>query len=279
MLNKTSFEDFFNSLMQTNRSLDFFTDFDKAYKNRNKLELNLNILNNLLGKDDLLGAIKFLFTEGHSEIFADLPILIGVRKNKENIVLDENQQPKEMQEFLKTPESIFKFIQLTGLEIVFKDKNVKDLKDYVFGVEVGLDSNGRKNRGGKIMENHLINIFTQNKIDFKTQVKTDEIKQIQDILGSDIKKFDFTVYTKTKTFLIETNFYNTQGSKPNETDRAYIMLADKFKDNKEFAFIWITDGKGWGSSKNKLEEAYKKVEMYNLANLNNFIEKVKCQNS
>lgn len=279
MLNKTKFEDFFNRLVQTNRRLDFFTNFEKAYRNKNKLEYSLNVLNNLLGKKDLLKAIEFLFEQGQSKVFEDLTILIGVRKTKKELVLDENHQYKELKEFLTTPEDIFKFIQQTGLEVVFKDQNVRDLKDYVFGVEVGLDSHSRKNRGGDLMENYLTNLFKSNELNFKKQVKTDDIKKVQEILGADIKVFDFVIYTKNKTFLVEANFYNTQGSKPNETNRAYMLLADKFKDNKDFSFIWITDGKGWFSSKNKLEEAYKKVEMYNLTNLNEFIEKVKWQNS
>ena len=40
----------------------------------------------------------------------------------------------------------------TGLFDLLKNHIIRDLVDYVTGVETGLDSNGRKNRGGHLME-------------------------------------------------------------------------------------------------------------------------------
>ena len=44
------------------------------------------------------------------------------------------------------------FLVNSGIGAILKDKKVKNLVDYATGVEVGLDSNGRKNRGGTLME-------------------------------------------------------------------------------------------------------------------------------
>ena len=46
-----------------------------------------------------------------------------------------------------------KFMRKTGLFDLMENHIVNNLVDYVTGIETGLDSNGRKNRGGHLMEN------------------------------------------------------------------------------------------------------------------------------
>jgi type II restriction enzyme len=42
-----------------------------------------------------------------------------------------------------------------------------------------------------------------------------------------------------------------------------------------FEFVWITDGVGWKSAKNKLQEAYSIIpSIYNLTNISDFINKI-----
>ena len=94
-------------------------------------------------------------------------------------------------------------------------------------------------------------------------------------LGSDQKIFDFVIKVGGVTYLIEANFYSTGGSKLNEVARSYIEISEKISRFNGFKFIWITDGQGWLAAKNKLEEAYKSVEIYNLANIGDFIVDVK----
>ena len=97
-------------------------------------------------------------------------------------------------------------------------------------------------------------------------------------MGTDVKRFDFVIKTKRKTYLIETNFYNSGGSKLNETARSYSDVAPKINQYENYEFVWITDGRGWLSAKNKLEEAYNTIpSMYNLSTLQNFIEKIKLE--
>ncbi len=142
-------------------------------------------------------------------------------------------------------------------------------------IEVGLDSNARKNRSGKVIENHLSGLFIQAQLNFKEQVDIREFEDLRQAFGNDIKKFDFVVCGKDKTYFIEANFFS--GSKLNEVARSYQDLALKFEAFPNYEFIWITDGTGWLDAKNKLQEAYKSVEIYNLSNVNDFISKVqKC---
>ncbi len=148
--------------------------------------------------------------------------------------------------------------------------------DYVFGVEVGLDSNARKNRGGHIMEGLVANILTANGIPFEQEVYYTEFPEIVRALGADNKRFDFVIRTPQKVYLIEANFYTGGGSKLNEVARSYSELAPKINAVPGFEFVWITDGIGWESARNKLEEAFAHIpSVYNLTNINTFIEKLK----
>ena len=145
----------------------------------------------------------------------------------------------------------------------------------MFGIEVGLDSNARKNRSGKIMESLIAGIFKKENLKFEEQVDIKEFKNLHMAFGNDIKKFDFVIFGKNKQYFIECNFYTSGGSKLNETARVYIELAKKFNHIENKEFVWITDGKGWLQAKTKLQEAYKSVEIYNLSNISDFIKKAK----
>ncbi len=129
------------------------------------------------------------------------------------------------------------------------------------------------------MEAIISNIFTKAGLDFKEQVYIGEFPKLYKTFGDDVKKFDFVIFALNKIYCVECNFYTSGGSKLNETARAYQDLALKFEGFDEYEFIWITDGKGWLEAKSKLAEAYKKVEIYNLSNINDFVLKVKNRNA
>ena len=168
------------------------------------------------------------------------------------------------------------FLDGTGLAELFRDRKIKNLVDYVFGVEVGLDSNARKNRGGHIMENLVASIFEQNGLDYEREVYYSAFPLIEKALGADNKRFDFVLRNTHKTYLIETNFYAGGGSKLNEVARAYSELAPKINAVPGFEFVWITDGIGWKKKKNKLEEAMACIpSVYNLSTIQDLIDKVK----
>ncbi|TDJ81891.1 type II restriction endonuclease [Campylobacter volucris] len=276
MKNQLSFEKFINSLQVTNRYLGFYVDWKKCLKNKDEIEIALNHLNLLLGVGDneLQRKIEILFKE-YPKAFNVLPLLIAVRDADNEKLFNNFGQICNMNSYLQTPYKIYEFICESGLFEIFFNKKIKDLNDFVFGVEVGLDTNARKNRSGVAMENLISNIFTNSKLNFRKQVKIEDLKEIKKIFGFDIKKFDFVIFASKKTYCIECNFYSGAGSKLNEVARAYQELALKFDQFLQYEFIWITDGCGWLKAKNKLEEAYEKVEIYNLSNISDFILKVK----
>ncbi len=270
------FKIFLSQLSETNATLDYFTDFKKIKGNVNKIAIKLNQLNYLIGKTDIKAAVKELYEE-NPKAFEVLDILIAIRKNKNAKTFNNKGEIVMLDSYFTSPESICEYIEETGLGEIFRNKDVKNLVDYVFGIEVGLDTNARKNRGGENMSKAVSLFFDKAKVFYKKEVSNTAFPEILS-LGADVKRFDFVIKTKKKTYLIETNFYNGGGSKLNETARSYSDVAPKINQYESYEFVWITDGQGWLSAKNKLEEAYNIIpSMYNLSTLQNFIEKVKSE--
>lgn len=263
---------FISQLKETNATLNFFCDFNKISDNVSAIELKLNQLNYLLGKDDLNNCIKLLWEE-NKNVFDVLEILIAVRKTDNKKVIDNNEVIK-ISSLFKSVDGVIKFIHETGLDEVFKSKKIKNLVDYVFGIETGLDTNARKNRSGHIMENTVASILDSHNIPYRQEVYSSDYPELS-ILGEDEKRFDFVIETPNRTYLIEVNFYSGGGSKLNETARAYTELAPKINALNNFEFVWITDGQGWLSAKNKLEEAFYAIpSVFNLTSINDFINKI-----
>ena len=268
------FNDFLSQLSETNATLDSFTDFKKVKTNISKISIKLNQLNYLIGKEDLKQAIEELFEE-NQKVFEVLDILIAVRKNKKAKTYNREGQIVLLDSYFETSDKVYEFIEDTGLSELFKNKDIKNLVDYVFGVEVGLDTNARKNRGGENMSKAVSLFFDKAQIFYKKEVCSTEFPEITS-LGADVKQFDFVIKTKEKIYLIEANYYNSGGSKLNETARSYSDLAGKINQYPNFEFLWITDGQAWLTAKNKLEEAFSIIpSIYNLANLESFIKKIK----
>ena len=269
-----NFQLFISQLSETNVTLQEFTDFKKVSANVNRIAIKLNQLNYLIGKENLDFAIKELYEE-NPKVFEVLDILIAIRKFDKKKVLNENLSVQYIDEFFQTEAGVCEFIKKTGLAEIFRSKEISNLVDYVFGVEVGLDTNARKNRGGHNMENTIAKAFSDAGIFFKQEVYNKYFPEIES-LGEDLKRFDFVIKTTTKTYLIETNYYNGGGSKLNEVARSYSEIAPKINQYPNYEFVWITDGRGWLSAKNKLEEAFSIIpSIYNLSSLPTFIHKIK----
>ncbi|MBP8758369.1 MAG: type II restriction endonuclease [Prevotella sp.] len=271
---KEQYDEFMSQLLDTNATLDYFCDFEKISRNVNAVSIKLHQLNYLIGKEDMEAAIRQLWQENNN-VFTVLDILIAVRRKDNKKSFDKNGDLKSISSFFDSPEGVIEFIEDTGLKEVFKNKQITNLVDYVFGVETGLDTNARKNRGGDIMEKTVARIFSKNAISYKEQVSSTDYDELS-VLGVDLKRFDFVIETKTKTYFIEVNFYSSNGSKLNEVARSYSDIAPKINSINGFEFVWITDGKGWLSAKNKLEEAYNIIpSTYNLTNIGDFIKLIK----
>lgn len=262
---------FMSQLRETNATLDFYCDFPKIARNVADIEISLNTLNYLIGKDDLHAAVEALWNRD-PHVFDVMDILIATRKKDNKKYIDNDGTMHSVHSLFNSVEGVVKFIEDTGIGKVLKNKEVKDLVDYVFGVETGLDTNARKNRSGDITETLVARIFANAGITYREQVSSKEFPPIAAVLGADQKVFDFVITACDKTYLVEVNFYSGGGSKLNEVARSYTDVAPKVNGVPGFEFVWITDGIGWNSARNKLEEAFAAIpSIYNLTTIQDFI--------
>jgi type II restriction enzyme len=268
---------FMSQLKETNQTLDFFCDFGKISANVADVEMSLNTLNYLIGREDLSQGVKDIW-QRDPKVFEVLGILITVRDEGKKPVVDGDGNVVLLKSYFQSADKVEEFLCGTGLAEVFQSRRIKNLVDYVFGIETGLDTNARKNRSGHIMEGTVARILNDNDIAFRQEVYSSEFPELS-ILGTDEKRFDFFIETARKKYLIEVNFYSGGGSKLNEVARAYTELAPKVNSLTGFEFVWITDGIGWKSARNKLEEAYNTIpSVYNLTNISSFVELLKNDN-
>lgn len=268
------FDKFMSQLKETNQTLDFFCDFDKISQNVEDIKLSLCMLNSLIGASDLRKSVETLWNRDKNA-FSVMDILVAVRTHDKKKILDSIGNCVPLESMFTSIDSVMAFLEGTGLGMVLQNQQVKNLVDYVFGIETGLDTNARKNRSGHVMENTVANIFNNAGISFKQEVSSKEWPAITDVLGDDEKRFDFVVETSSKVYLIEVNFYSSGGSKLNEVARSYSDIAPKINSVEGFEFVWITDGIGWNSAKNKLQEAYGIIpSVYNLTSVEEFIDKI-----
>lgn len=275
MHTKEQFNIFMSQLKETNATLDFYCDFQKINNNVEAIAIKLNQLNYLIGQEDLDGAIRRLWDE-NPEVFSIIDILIAVRTSDKKKAIMEDGNVQLISHLFESVEGVIEYIHGTGLAAVLQNKQVKNLVDYVFGVETGLDTNARKNRSGHLMEGQVAALLEKAGIDYRQEVYSTDYSELS-VLGEDKKRFDFVIETKTCKFLIEVNFYSGGGSKLNEVARAYSELSPKINAVEGFEFVWITDGVGWVSARNKLEEAFYAIpNVYNLTTISEFIETVKA---
>ncbi len=276
---KQNFEDLIDNLKKSIADYKYYVDFDKVYKNVDKLKYELNNLNVLIGSVDIENEFRTLISK-YPETLKALPILLAVR-NSEIAFVDEYEFTIKFDNS-ESIDTYVKFMKETGLFNLLGDKKIKSVMDYVTGVEVGLDSNARKNRTGKTMENIVENFIKKvPNVEYHSQMKKEAILlkygiDIDELISNnpDVKNatkiFDFVVKTEDKLFLIETNFYGSGGSKLNETARSYKSITNDLKDVQNVYFVWITDGVGWTTAKRNLEETFEVLEhLYTLTDLEN----------
>lgn len=276
---KRNFKEWFNTFTDSIATYEYYTDFNTVYKNIDKIKVELNIMNSLVGSKNIEKDFDNLFKK-YPEIRKCLPLLIAVRE-KEIKVVDDGEKLKYNFTNIDDIELLKRFMRKTGLFDLISNHLVNNLVDYATGVEVGLGSNGRKNRGGHLMEDVLQGFiekegFVLNQSYFKEMYLKDiENKWNIDLsslsnLGKVAKRFDYVVKTDNCIYAFETNFYSSSGSKLNETARSYKMIAEESKNIKGFAFVWVTDGLGWVDARNNLEETFDVMDnLYNIKDLSN----------
>lgn len=297
---KRNFDEVMEDLKETIYPSDFLVDFSKVTNNMSNHEINLNILNTLIGKENIEEVFESVIKK-YPEVLSSIPILLATHENKIKSLSDSTNTLREaiknkesekiysdyrIYNFKKPNQEIkeySKYLRNSGLFDLLKDKKIKNLVDYVLGIEVGMDTNARKSRSGQIMETIIeeyIKLIPN--VEYLVQPKA---KDIDDKYGTNLssiykatKKFDFAYISKVdgKIILVETNYYGAQGSKPNETARSYMRLNEDLKQIEGVRFVWITDGKGWIPSRNNLEDAYDVIEhLYIIKDLENgILEKI-----
>jgi len=262
----------------------YYIDFEKVHRNVDSIKVELNILNSLIGSKSIETDFENLMKK-YPEVLKCIPLLLAVRAN-EIYCQDSNGGHLFQFDFGKySPDSPtyyerYKyFMRETGLFDLLENHIVNNLVDYATGVETGLDSNGRKNRGGHLMENlvesYIVNSgFIKNKTYFK-EMKIKEIEKKFNIdlsaisnKGKTVKRFDFVIKTEQTVYGIETNFYASSGSKLNETARSYKQIAQESQNIDGFSFVWFTDGNGWVDARNNLEETFEVMKhIYSIKDL------------
>ena len=281
MMNR-NFNDWLSKFKASISDYTYYVDFEKIYKNVDKVKVELNILNSLISSKNIEEEFQNILIK-YPETLECIPLLLAVR-SREIFVKDEiNEYLFKFDKMVYSIKDYIKFMRESGLFDLLQNHIINNLYDYVLGIEVGLDSNGRKNRGGHLMENlvesYIIKAGYKKDINYFKEMYLKDIEKkwnldLSEMSGNNTstKRFDFVIKTDKRVYVIETNFYSSGGSKLNETARSYKMLAQESKKVDGVTFIWFTDGTGWISARKNLEETFNELEtMYNIDDLDNGI--------
>ena len=273
-----NFNDWLSTMRDSIATWKYYTDFDKVYRNVDSIKIELNILNSLIGSKNIEDDFKQILID-YPKTLKVIPILLAKREMEIKIKDAEKEYFFKFNKSNYTIDEYSKFMRNTGLFDLLENHIINNLVDYVTGVETGLDSNGRKNRGGHLMEDlverYIIDAgYIKNKTYFK-EMKIKEIEKTFGIVlssisnkGKSVKRFDFVVKTENTVYCIETNFYASSGSKLNETARSYKQISQEAQSINGFKFVWFTDGKGWVDARHNLEETFDVMQhIYNIKDL------------
>ncbi len=270
---KNDLEIFLNSVMTTNRQLEDYVDWDKVKNNIENIEIDLATLDYLVKPKDekeLDQKIETLFLKHGEKAFKCLEILIAKRQDKKVNRFFYNLKENEINEYcFDTSQDVKDFIKKTKLINLFE--NVTNLKDYVFGVEVGMDTNARKSRGGKFNEQAIRTILGRNGYEFSEQKQLGKyMTEPISISKVDTKKIDFIFNKDEQQIFIETSFYNSGGSKISETLKSYADLNKNFDDDDN-KLIWVVDGAGIKTIKKQLNEKWDDLTIMSIKQFEEFL--------
>jgi len=262
----------------------YYVDFDKVHRNVSAIKIELNILNSLIGSTDIENDFEQIAVK-YPETLDCIPILLAIREREVFAVDSDGEFSYNFRNPNYGIEQYITFMRKTGLFNLMEKHILSNLVDYVTGVETGLDSNGRKNRGGHLMENLVESYLRRTGLfideSYFKEMKVGDIEKkwgldlsVLTNQGKTVKRFDFVVKTDNSVFGIETNFYTSGGSKLNETARSYKNIAIESATLDGFKFMWVTDGRGWLSARNNLEETFDSMEhLYSINDMENGILK------
>lgn len=279
-----NFDEWYGKFKPSIATYDYYIDFSKVIENVEEIKVELNILNSLIGSKNIENDFEKIVTK-YPETLSCIPLLLAIRekeiyaKEGNNILLYDFKKMNYSVEQYKV------FMRETGLFDMLAKHLVNNLVDYALGVETGLDSNGRKNRGGDLMEDlvekYIVEAGFVKDVTYFKEVKLKDVERRWNLdlsavsnEGKVVKRFDFVIKTDNMVYGIETNFYASKGSKLNETARSYKMIAQEAESIEGFTFVWITDGKGWKNARANLQETFENMDMiYSIDDLENGIMK------
>ena len=277
-MKRRQFEPWLETMRPSINTYKFYTDFQKVDMNVLSVRVSLNLLNALIGAEDIENDFLEIISK-YPETLEVIPILLAKREN--DIYCQDEAKGNILYNFKKkncTNEQYAYFMKQTGLFDLLQKKKINNLVDYVYGVEVGLDSNARKNRGGHQMENLVESFLKKGGYKYYKEMRTPDVEEKFHLNlsrltngSSVVKRFDFVVETENQIYAIETNFYSSGGSKLNETARSFKMIAEETLFINGLTFIWITDGiNGWRSTRTNLKETFDTMEnLINITDLEN----------
>ena len=277
-----NFNEWLSNFKSSISNYSYYVDFEKIYRIAEKYKVELNILNSLIGSRNIKKDFENIILK-YPETLEVIPSLLAVRSNEIFIKDQTDEYLFNFNKMVYSIEDYLKFMEETGLFDLLQNHIINNLYDYLLGVEVGLDSNGRKDRGGHLMEDlvesYIIKAgYEKNKNYFKEMYLTDIEEKwnldLSEMSGNNTstKRFDFVIKTENQVYVIETNFYASGGSKLNETARSYKMLAEESRKVNGVTFIWFTDGIGWKSARKNLEETFNELPtLYSINDLDNGI--------
>ena len=273
------FKTWFSTMRPCINGYGYYVDFETVFKKAEENKVSLFMMNSLLGskniEEDFINLVK-----RDSSILKCIPVLLAVRceerRNEEIFARDEEGEFSYNFFHQNYPvEQYVVFMRKTGLFRLLSEHLLSNLYDYCIGVETGLNSNARKNRGGTQMEDLVERYIKKTNTEYYKEMYDTEVETKWGLDLSSItakkksqKRFDFVVRASETVYVIETNFYTDSGSKLNETARSYEMLAEHARSVRGVKFVWVTDGAGWKSAKGNLEQTFNAMEhLYNIADL------------
>ena len=266
MLQMRNFNAWLSKMRDSINGYDYYVDYEKVYANVNAMKVELNILNSLIGSKNIEEEFMVLIDK-YPEILKCIPTLLACRQME---IYAQDSEGAYLYNFLRmnySKEQYLVFLRKTGVFDLLSNHIVNNLVDYCLGVEVGLDSNGRKNRGGHQMEDLVEEYIKSIGVEYYKEMYLHDIEKKWGVdlssissEGTTTKRWDFVVKTQDKIYVIETNFYSSGGSKLNETSRSYKMIAQETREIEEVEFMWITDGGGWRSARRNLEETFNEMD-------------------
>lgn len=276
---------FVDNLVETNRGFEFYVNWTNA-ENYKNFEIELNAMNVLVKCENI--KLKFFeLAQKMPTFIATFPLLFALSKNErkdvwngKNDLLVVNEQlggsdnlkyTFEIENLKKGLTDIqisqyYVLFERIGLKHLFENLLENSVIDYVIGVLVGLDTHGRKNRGGTAFENAcepiIFEICTHYGVNLISQEPFKILRDYGFEISEDIanRKADFILVKDKKVLNIEVDYFFRGGSKPEEIIDSYINRQnDLAKLNIGFALL--TDGMCWDNkSKHQLQKGFRNLD-------------------